>query len=130
VSKLFCYERVEPHNKSVALIVDDGESIRSLIAEMLADAGFEVLEFQTAEAALASAPSANPTLVLTDLRLGKNRMTGAELLREIALILPGTQGILMSAAFDPDLMPSYRFPLLAKPFSRTELLSLISPPAA
>ena len=66
-----------------ALVVDDEEAIRGLLARLLERQGFEVCEAHSGEAALAMAESAAVSLVLCDVRMPG--MSGSHLYRELTI---------------------------------------------
>jgi diguanylate cyclase (GGDEF)-like protein len=66
------------------LVVDDEDTIRGILVQVLADEGYDVVEAASGEQALELYRSRPFELVLTDLYLG--RMNGIELLDEIKLI--------------------------------------------
>ncbi|MFH1177527.1 MAG: response regulator, partial [Acidobacteriota bacterium] len=63
------------------LVVDDEPTFRALLADILEDAGFEVLEAADGEAALAALDRGEFQLVLSDQRMP--RLGGMELLRRL-----------------------------------------------
>ena len=115
---------MEPDNRPLAFVVDDGEPVRSLIVEMLADEGFRVLDFESGESALGALDEVQPSLVLSDLRLGRG-MSGTELLTAVIHKRPETKCVLMSAGFKAGVSHNSQLHVLAKPFSRKELLELL-----
>ncbi|MFC0525470.1 ATP-binding protein [Pontibacillus salicampi] len=64
------------------MVVEDDESLASLLSEELNGAGFNVLSFSTAEAALDSLQQHEPDAFVIDLMLGKG-MNGWELIEEL-----------------------------------------------
>jgi two-component system, NtrC family, response regulator AtoC len=76
------------------LIVDDEQSIRRLCMTVGQGLGFLCAEADTAEAALESAESAPPDLVVTDLKLPN--LSGVDLLRKIRESLPRTEVAIMT----------------------------------
>ena len=67
-----------------ALIVDDEATIRKLLARLLARRGFEVLEAESGESALAVAASHALSVVLCDVQMPG--MHGGELYRKLTLV--------------------------------------------
>jgi two-component system nitrate/nitrite response regulator NarL len=63
------------------LVVDDDEGFRTLISEVLARAGYSVLEASSGEEALAAAVRERPTVVLVDVRLGD--ISGYDVCRQL-----------------------------------------------
>ena len=73
------YERTE-HRKRV-LVADDAELVRSLVTEILEEAGYEVFQAADGEETLLRVREEHPDLVLLDLVMP--RLTGFEVLREM-----------------------------------------------
>jgi two-component system, cell cycle response regulator DivK len=67
--------------KARVLVVEDNERNLKLVRDVLAFAGYEVLEARTAEAGIASAREHRPDLVLMDLQLPG--IDGMQALREL-----------------------------------------------
>ena len=110
--------------RGVALLVDDEELVRMSTADMLIDLGFEVLEAGSAEEALQMLNSGTiPTLLITDhLMPGMN---GADLAREVRLIVPTLPVLIVSGYAEVDgVAPD--LPHLTKPFRNAELAESIS----
>src|SRR5579885_2004373 len=63
------------------LVVDDDEAIRSLLAEVLRDEGYEVLEAGNGIDAVDVARAEHPDLVIMDLRMP--RMNGVEAIKAL-----------------------------------------------
>ena len=110
-----------------ALIVDDEAPIRKLLARMLERRGFDVLEADTAEAALEIADTAGLALVLCDVRLpGSN---GMDLCRTLLARRPELERAFVfitgdRSAIDVDEVLS-RVPVLIKPFSSADLQAVL-----
>jgi DNA-binding response OmpR family regulator len=60
---------VAPHNKKAVLVIEDDGPIRGLLAELLADAGYEVLEAADGSVGLRLAQEHGPSVILLDLAL-------------------------------------------------------------
>ena len=69
------------NNKYKILVVEDDESIRTLVGAMLESAGYQVIEANSCAAAITLAGSHMPDLVVLD--LGLPDMDGMEVIREI-----------------------------------------------
>lgn len=78
------------------LLVEDDSSLRSLLAEELTDAGFDVLAVANAEAAWPHLATGEVRLVISDLRLPG--IDGLTLLRQVQQ-MPAAPGFLMITAF-------------------------------
>jgi len=68
-------------SKAVILVVDDEPAIRNLLQEVLQREGYEVVQAETGEKALAALDASLPDLVLTDMRMPG--MDGMRLLEEV-----------------------------------------------
>src|SRR5690349_3300475 len=77
------------------LVVDDNEAIREICMTVAASVGFECLEAESAEQALAMIEKTEPSLLLTDLILPG--MTGLDLIREAQTLLPDLKTAIMTA---------------------------------
>lgn len=107
-----------------ALLVDDEEHVRHSTADMLADLGYEVVETDSAESALALiADGLAVDVVVTDhLMPGMTGTRLSEILRERGERAPVliVSGYSESEGVNPDL------PRLTKPFRRDELVESLS----
>jgi len=108
------------------LIVDDEQSIRRLCMTVGQGLGLLCAEADTAEAALESAETAPPDLVVTDLKLPN--LSGVDLLRRIKECLPRTEVAIMTghgsieSAVDAMKLGAYDY--IEKPF-RVEKMRLL-----
>jgi CheY-like chemotaxis protein len=111
--------------KKTVLVVDDEEIIRTLIARLLSDAGYQVLTagdgVQALQLLVQQAGSID--LVLTDLTMPG--MSGAELARCAAELSPAPRFVFISGFFPSTPDARLAGPLLPKPFSRADLLALV-----
>lgn len=109
------------------LLVDDEEDLRWLLGGCLRDRGYEVLEAQSAEAALERFKEAEIDVVISDVRMGA--MSGVDLLVRLRELDPKLPIILMSAIDDVatavGAMKLGAYDYLAKPFDNTELLRVV-----
>lgn len=107
-----------------ALLVDDEQLVRTSTADMLADLGYEVVEADSADAALDLVKKGTrPNLVVTDHLMPG--MSGTELARELHERLGDVPILIISGYADleaiaPDL------PRLAKPFRQADLAAALS----
>jgi CheY-like chemotaxis protein len=111
--------------KKTVLVVDDEEIVRNLIARMLREDGYRVLTAPDGFEALRilAQPIGPVDLLLTD--LGMPGMSGEQLAQRAGMLLPALRFLFVSGFFP--LIPDSRLPvpLLAKPFSRADLLDLV-----
>jgi CheY-like chemotaxis protein len=68
-------------NKGTVLIVDDEAMVRDLYRVSLEHAGYRIVEAGDGEAGLQVAATANPAMILLDVRMPK--MSGIEMLRKV-----------------------------------------------
>jgi CheY-like chemotaxis protein len=113
------------------LVIEDDDSFRSVLVQMLEKAGYEVLSAENGNQAMKYCREINPDLVLTDIIMPDKE--GLETIQELLNLCPNLKIIAMSGGgrFGPN---SY-LPLAAKlgakrtlqkPFMREELLTAIS----
>ena len=112
------------------LIVDDNQDLAFLIKWMLEDEGYEVKSAKDGTDGYSTYLLFNPDLVLTDIQMPKKN--GLELIKEIRRHNPGVRTIYMSGDLSRYISPleeekeKYHAGVLEKPFSRNELISLVS----
>ncbi len=104
------------------LVVDDEESVRSVIARTLEGAGFAVLQAEHGEAALRVIRDFAGVLVLAVVDMNMPVMTGSEFAREFRPMHPGVP-VLFITGREP-IMPGAR--ILLKPFGPDELLETVA----
>jgi DNA-binding NtrC family response regulator len=109
------------------LVVDDERLVLTLLARVLSEAGYEVLQADSAEEALKLSATSNFDLLLTDLRMPG--LSGQELALCLLQTRPGLPVIYMSgfcdrAAAGLDAL-SGASEFLQKPFSRSALLTAV-----
>lgn len=105
--------------RATILVVEDGDSVRSLTARMLQSAGYEVLTAADASEALMTlwGTPAHIDLVVSDVRMPG--MDGETLARLIAAHEPTCKFVFISGYPGSHTLPG---PLLAKPFEIDDLL--------
>jgi two-component system, cell cycle response regulator len=114
------------------LIVDDEESLRGILSQVLEEDGFVVSEAASGEEAL-EIFARNPfPIVFTDIRMGG--MSGLQLLQEIKHSHPGTQVIIITSNASLDsavnALRSGAYDYLVKPFDDLDLISAVAKRAA
>jgi CheY-like chemotaxis protein len=101
------------------LVVDDEESVRSVIARTLEGAGFAVLQAEHGEAAIRDFAG---VLALAVVDMNMPVMTGSEFAREFRPMNPGVP-VLFITGREP-IMPGAH--VLLKPFGPDELLETVA----
>lgn len=114
------------------LVVDDEETLRSVVSQVLTADGFKVSEAASGEEALEAFRSSSHPLVITDIRMGG--MSGIELLTRIKEHNPDTQVVIMTshASLDSALtaLRAGAYDYLVKPFESLDLISAVAGRAA
>jgi DNA-binding NtrC family response regulator len=109
------------------LLVEDDDTVRSALASALREAGHDLAEASSAEAALSSLTAVNPHIVLTDVRMPG--MDGLELLTLLRERTPHLLVVLMTAFDDMETivaaMRRGAFDFLVKPVRLTEIEGVI-----
>ena len=110
--------------RGLALLVDDEEVVRTSTADMLADFGYEVLEANSAEAALALvSEGVRPNILITDHLMPG--MSGVELARTLRSLVPELPVLIVSGYAETDgVAPD--LPRLTKPFRSTDLAASLA----
>ncbi len=107
------------------LVVDDEESVRMVLAQVLQEDGYSVTEAASAEQALELMNNETFCLVITDIVMPG--MTGIELLKKIKQLYPETQVIIMTSYASLDTaITALRYgayDYFFKPFKDIELVS-------
>ena len=108
------------------LVVDDADPVRRMLTELLGNAGYEVISAATFEEGKKLADSANPDLLLIDVRLGD--YNGLQLAVRERVNHPGRPVIVMTGHSDPVLEAEARrqgAEFVEKPLQPTSLIELI-----
>jgi two-component system, NtrC family, response regulator AtoC len=109
------------------LVVDDQQSIRFAVRELLADAGHSVREAEHAPAALAALEGDSADLVISDLNMPA--MNGLALLEEVRARHPGTLFIMLTAHGDEriavEALKLGAWHYIPKPFDNDELTAVV-----
>lgn len=107
------------------LVVDDEESIRTVLTEVLTDDGFSVTQAANGMEALSVLKEVPHPLVITDIKMPG--MTGIELLKKIRQAIPGTEVIIITSfASLETAITALRYgayDYLFKPFEDIKLIS-------
>ncbi len=108
-------------------IVDDSESVRDSLPDLLRHSGFDAQAFASAEAFLESAEVANISCLILD--VGLPGMSGPDLQQELIRRGQGVPTIFITAQGDPSLRPRLvahgAVACLFKPFSDASLLEAL-----
>ncbi|HEX8622438.1 MAG TPA: PAS domain S-box protein [Allosphingosinicella sp.] len=105
------------------LLVDDEALVRASTADMLVDLGYEVIEAESGQEALALIASRPTDLVITDHLMPG--LSGTELARILASERPGLAVLIVSGYADLDGLPP-DLPRLTKPFRQSDLAERIA----
>jgi signal transduction histidine kinase/ActR/RegA family two-component response regulator len=106
------------------LVVEDEQVVRELVAEALADDGYDVTAVSSATEALPLATQQQFDLVISDLVMPQ--MSGEQLAVALAMLTPPPRVILMSGyAYDALSPHAAEVPFLTKPFALGELRALV-----
>jgi DNA-binding NtrC family response regulator len=83
--------------RHIALVVEDEPAVRALAAMLFAEAGFDVADVETAEAAVGfmERKGGEVALIFTDIRLA-GLMDGIDLARVVAKLWPATKLVVTS----------------------------------
>ena len=111
-------------DNATILIAEDDSEVRKFVATILQDRGFHVILAENAKQALHRAREfeGEIALLLTDVEMGK--LDGFDLRERLLQERPKVRVVIMSGKLDEDF-EAVDFPLLLKPFSREQLVSLI-----
>ncbi len=115
-------------NKHIVWVVDDDSSIRWVLTRTLRSAGYQVVDFENAEAVLKELEKSVPDVLMTDIRMPG--MSGLELSKNMHKNHAKIPCIIMTAHTDLDsAVASYEtgaFEYLPKPFDLDDALRLVS----
>ncbi len=115
--------------KGTILLVEDEDAVRTFAARALATRGYEVLQAESGEAAIAmvEAFTGQIDLVVSDVVMPN--MDGPTMMKELKTRLPGVKIIFVSGyaedAFEKSLDPEQDFHFLPKPFSLKQLAAAV-----
>jgi FixJ family two-component response regulator len=109
-------------------VVDDDESIRESLPDLLREFGFTAKAFSSGEELLTSSELAETSCLILDVAMPG--MTGPDLQRELAIRQPGIPIIFITAQRDETLRPRLlklgAIECLLKPFSEADLLKALN----
>ena len=110
----------------VVLLVEDDPLVRLVAADLLSDAGFRVVEAETADAAIGVLEARDDIrVVVTDVRMPGKR-TGLDLAEDVQNRWPGTPVLITSGYLPPSPRPMLRgASFLAKPYDVEELVQRV-----
>ena len=116
-------DSVPSESGQTALVIDDEPEVLSVVALMLKQLGFSVLEASNGEQAVRTAHS-HPEIdiILSDVAL-PGSLTGPALIDEIRCLLPAAQGLLMSGYADKG--EKLKYEVLSKPFTMKGLAKTV-----
>ncbi|MET4073425.1 response regulator [Hymenobacter sp. UYCo722] len=114
-------------NKRI-LIVDDSFYMRTMLKNMLTDAGYEVVgEAANGAQAVEMAASTNPDLITLDVILPDN--TGLDVLKSLRQIQPSAKVVMCSAVGQEvivtEAIESGALAYIVKPFSEEKVLEIV-----
>jgi FixJ family two-component response regulator len=116
-----------PATRAAIAIVEDDESVRTALRELLRSAGFAAATFASAEDFLATGRDADVDCVVADINLPG--MSGVMLLQTLAAAGRRARVVLITGRDDPatlDLIErAGAAPLLRKPFREEELFDVL-----
>ncbi len=114
--------------RPVVLVIDDQPGIRRLLAEVLQEEGYAVLEASNGYDGLQKARDARPALILMDMKMPG--MDGIETLRELKRLGIGDRVIMMTAYGELALVTEAKeigaTDYITKPFDIVALCAMIS----
>ncbi|MFZ3032666.1 MAG: ATP-binding protein [Parvibaculum sp.] len=115
--------------KGTILLVEDEDAVRTFAARALGTRGYDVLQAESGEAALAIVEAHEGVIDLIVSDVVMPNMDGPTLIRELAGKLPGVKIIFVSGyaedAFAKSLDPDQEFHFLPKPFSLKQLAAAV-----
>ena len=112
----------------VILVVDDDQSIQSIVEEALSDSGFEPAIASSGEDALTLLSANKYRVLVIDISLGKDRIRGWDVARRARAINPALPVVYITGA-TADEWAIQGVPnsiLLTKPFAPAQLITAVS----
>jgi CheY-like chemotaxis protein len=108
----------------LALVVDDEAPVRQLLARLLERRGFDVVEADSGESAVAIARERHPRIVVCDIRMPG--MSGIDVFHEVTAALPELRGRFVLVSGDGGQADSAGAAVLAKPFTASDLDAVLA----
>ena len=112
----------------IILVVEDDQSIQSIVEEALSDGGFEPAVASSGEEALTLLGESKYRVLVIDIKLGKDRIRGWDVARRARAINPGLPVVYITGA-NADEWAVQGVPnsvLLTKPFAPAQLVTAVS----
>ena len=106
------------------LVVDDDETIGSLVAEMLAMSGYETTTARSYQEAIAAAGGQRIDLVISDIVLGVGAGDGLDVVEGVLALQPCAKTLFISGYAKHGTLTDDD-PLLPKPFDLRQLLDRV-----
>ena len=110
-------------DRPVVSVVDDDESLRRALRNLLRSVGFGVETFASAEEFLRSAQRENTGCLVLDLRM--TGMSGLDLLRHLAVADSPIPVVILTAHGDEEALRAGAVAFLDKPFHSAALLDAV-----
>jgi DNA-binding response OmpR family regulator len=112
----------------VILVVDDDQSIQSIVEEALSDGGFEPAIASSGEDALTLLSANKYRVLVIDISLGKDRIRGWDVARRARAINPALPVVYITGAAADEwaIQGVPNSILLTKPFAPAQLITAVS----
>jgi len=115
--------------KGTILLVEDEDAVRTFAARALATRGYEVIQAESGEAAIAAVEECGRQIDLVVSDVVMPNMDGPTMIKALSGKLPGVKVIFVSGyaedAFAKSLDPEQQFHFLPKPFSLKQLAAAV-----
>ena len=115
-------------DETLILVVEDDQTIQSIVAEALSDGGFEPAIASSGEEALTLLGGNKYRVLIIDIKLGKDRIRGWDVARRARAINRDLPVVYITAA-NADEWAAQGVPnsvLLTKPFAPAQLVTAVS----
>ena len=112
----------------VILVVEDDQTIQSIVGEALSDGGFEPAIASSGEEALTLLGRSKYRVLVVDIKLGRDRIRGWDVARRARAINPDLPVVYITGA-NADEWATQGVPnsiLLTKPFAPAQLVTAVS----